>query len=109
MPGGTGWKRWGEPADRSGRWTIPGGVSYASVMTAIAIDLLSAALALPEGERLELASRLIASVDGKAEPGWDDAWLAELDRREAESAGGPDAGTPWSEAKARILARLPAK
>ncbi|XYI03493.1 hypothetical protein ACMHYB_28465 [Sorangium sp. So ce1128] len=36
-------------------------------------DILAAALSLPEGERLRLASELLASVE---EP-YDDAWNAE--------------------------------
>lgn len=75
-------------------------------MTAIALDLFSAALGLPEPDRLELASKLIASVDGEADPNWDEAWLAELDRREQAVAAGGDPGSPWSDVKARILGRL---
>lgn len=75
-------------------------------MTAVALHLFSAALALPEGERLQLASELIASVDGEADAGWDDAWLAELDRREQAVRDGGNPGSSWSEAKARILDRL---
>jgi putative addiction module component (TIGR02574 family) len=75
-------------------------------MTAIALDLFSAALSLPEGDRLELASRLIASVDGEADPQWDEAWLTELDRREQAVAEGGDPGSSWTEVKARLLGRL---
>ncbi len=78
-------------------------------MTAIAVDLLTAALALPEEDRLDLASKLLASVGGEAQPDWDAAWLAELDRREAEVLSGAPVGSPWSEARARILAAIPSK
>ena len=78
-------------------------------MTASELDLFSAALSLPEPERLELASKLIASVDGEADPDWDEAWLAELDRREQAVAAGGDPGSPWSDVKARILGRLGAR
>jgi len=78
-------------------------------MTAIALDLFSAALALPEPDRLELASRLIASVDGEAEAGWDEAWLAELDQREQAVAEGGDPGSSWADVKGRILGRLSAR
>lgn len=78
-------------------------------MTAIALDLFSAALTLPEPERLELASRLIESVDGEAEAGWDEAWLAELDRREEAAAAGGDPGSSWADVKARVLGRLGSK
>lgn len=70
-------------------------------------DLLAEAVALPEPERLRLASDLIASVDGPPDADWEAAWLAELDRR-VEAAR--RRGTPapeWSEVRARILNRLP--
>ena len=50
-------------------------------MTDAAKKLLEAASALPEDERLELASELIASVDGPPDADWESAWLAEIDRR----------------------------
>jgi putative addiction module component (TIGR02574 family) len=78
-------------------------------MAVLAVDLLSAALGLSEPDRLDLASKLIASVDGEADPGWDEAWLAELDRREAAAAAGGDPGSNWADAKARILGRLGSK
>jgi hypothetical protein len=37
-------------------------------------------LALPEAERLELASEIIASVDGPRDTDWETVWLNELDR-----------------------------
>jgi putative addiction module component (TIGR02574 family) len=75
-------------------------------MTGKAHDLLSQALALPEVDRLDLATELIASVDGPADANWDAAWLAELDRR-AQAA--KERGLPareWTEVRARILAKL---
>jgi putative addiction module component (TIGR02574 family) len=72
-------------------------------------DLFAAALALPERQRLELASELIASVDEPEDEGWQDAWLEELDRREqAVRQGGPE-GSEWSEVRARLLAGLRAR
>ena len=50
-------------------------------MTDAAKKPLEAANALPEDERLALASELIASVDGLPDGNWEPAWLAELDRR----------------------------
>ena len=75
-------------------------------MTSIALDLYSAALGLSESERLQLASELIASVDGEADSGWDGAWLAELDRREQAVRDGGNPGSTWSEARDRIAQRL---
>ena len=67
------------------------------------------ALALPEDERVTLATELLASIDGEPDSGWDDLWLAELERR---SRAAEQRGTPapeWSEVRARILARLGAR
>jgi putative addiction module component (TIGR02574 family) len=76
-------------------------------MSSAARKLLDEALALSEDERLELATNLIASVDGPLEAGWDDAWAAELERR-AEGAVGRGTPAPeWREVRARILANLP--
>ena len=67
----------------------------------------NASLRLSEGERLELATELIASVDGPADADWDALWLAELDRRlEAERTEEPTS-SDWAEARRRILNRLP--
>ena len=76
------------------------------VMTGPARRLLQDVLALPEDERLELASEIIASVDGPRDADWESAWLAELDRRvEAASARGEPAAE-WTEVRGRILRRL---
>jgi putative addiction module component (TIGR02574 family) len=79
---------------------------YSVPMTSAARRLLQDVLALPEDERLELASEIIASVDGPRDANWEGAWLAELDRRvEAANARG-DASPAWTDARARILERL---
>jgi putative addiction module component len=63
-------------------------------------------LSLPEDHRLELASEIIASVDGPRDADWDGAWLAELDRRVAAGKLRGEAASDWSEARARILERI---
>ena len=69
-------------------------------------DLLAQALALPEQERLDLATELIASVDGPPDADWEVTWLAELDRRvqAARETGRPAAD--WADVRSRILAKL---
>jgi hypothetical protein len=67
-------------------------------------DIFSAALALPEAERLELASHLIASVEGPADPDWEEAWIDEIGDREQQSAREP--GSPWADVRGRVLDRL---
>lgn len=76
------------------------------VMTNAARKLLEDALALPQDERLKLASEIIASVDGAQDVGWEDAWLAELDRRVAAATTRGESGSDWVDARARILRRL---
>lgn len=50
-------------------------------MSEAACKILQDVLALPEDERLELASEIIASIDGPKDADWEATWLAELDRR----------------------------
>ncbi len=75
-------------------------------MTSSARKLLEDALSLTEDERLELASEIIASVDGPRDADWEEAWLAELDRRVAAAKARGEVASDWSEARARILRRL---
>lgn len=75
-------------------------------MTADARDLLAKALNLPDRERLELATELIASVDGPPDNDWDALWLAELDRRVQRAHETGQRGDDWTTVRARILARL---
>ena len=64
------------------------------------------ALALPEDERLALASELIDSVEGSEDPVWSASWSAELDRRVAEAERSGDRGRPWDVVRAEMLERL---
>lgn len=72
-----------------------------STFHAVAIEALN----LDEADRLRLAAELIDSVEGPADPAWDDAWLSEIQAR--RQRGTADA-VPWSEARARVLRRLSA-
>ena len=78
----------------------------AVTMTHAGKKLLEAAQALPEDERLELASELIASVDGPPDADWESAWLAELDRRLAAARDRGESPSEWSEVRARVLRQL---
>ena len=76
-------------------------------MSLPAKKVLEEALALGNEERLELASELLASVDGPPDVGWDEAWRLELDARLREAdagAGAPD--EDWLRVEHRIRARL---
>lgn len=68
--------------------------------------LLQEVLGLSEDERLELASEIIASVDGPRDAGWEAAWLSELDRRVDAAKSRGESGADWTEARSRILKRL---
>ena len=68
--------------------------------------LLSHALSLSENERAELASELIASLDGDTDAGWQEAWLSELDRRTEAAEKRGETGSAWRAARRRILDRL---
>ncbi len=74
-------------------------------MSDAARKLLEDALALPENERLELASEIIASVVGPRDGDWEAAWLEELDRR-VDAAEHRASASDWTDARSRILKRL---
>ncbi|MGH7283651.1 MAG: addiction module protein [Polyangiaceae bacterium] len=75
-------------------------------MSEAARKLLQDVLTLSEDERLELASEIIASVDGPQDADWEATWLAELDRRTDAAKTRGESGSDWSDARARILKRL---
>lgn len=75
-------------------------------MTDAAKKLLEAASALPEEERLELASELIASVDGPPDADWESTWVAELDRRVEAARKRGELAPEWAEVRARLLSQL---
>jgi putative addiction module component (TIGR02574 family) len=84
------------------------GLRYASGAQ-IARDLFAAALALPEEERLHLASELIDSVEEPHDVDWEGVWLEELERREQAVRAGGAEGSDWSEVRTRLVARLSAR
>lgn len=66
-------------------------------------DLEQRLLALEAADRLALATRLLASVEPDPEP--DEAWSAELDRRDAQLDSGGVVGIPAAEVHASVRAR----
>lgn len=78
-------------------------------MTNAANKVLTDALALTPEERMDVAAELLASVDGPADPDWESAWQAELDRRAAASDASSTPSAEWSEVRARVLAKLAAR
>ena len=55
---------------------------------------------------MDLAAELLASVDGPADPEWEQAWQGELVRRAAESDTSNEPPVDWSEVRARVLGKL---
>jgi len=74
-------------------------------MTHEAKALLEKALWLPESERAELASNLIASLDTNVDPDTDTAWQEEVARRAREVSSGKVTTVSWDQVqrKARTL------
>lgn len=81
-------------------------------MTSDAHDLLRTALALPAGDRAELAAVLLESLDGQLEdvvPDFDEAWLAEIAERAARVMNGESEGTPWAEVREQVREQVAAR
>ena len=75
------------------------------MVTKAANEVLTDALALTPEERMDLAAELLASVDGPADPDWEQAWQVELDRRAAASDASTNPPAKWSEVRARVLGK----
>jgi len=70
-------------------------------------ELFEKALALKEDDRAELASQLIRSLKiGEKDPGYDDAWAEEIERRLLDLEEGRAELVSWDEVKERILKTL---
>jgi putative addiction module component (TIGR02574 family) len=63
--------------------------------------VLSLALDLPQHERAELASRLLASLEDEDE-GVDEAWAREIERRCRALDSGEATTSDWNEFRARV-------
>lgn len=61
--------------------------------------VLDEALRLEPSERAELASELLASLDGEPDEDVEAAWAAEIERRAARARSGKDGGRSWTEAR----------
>lgn len=70
-------------------------------MAATADEVFSAALELPDAERIELIELLIDSVQPADRPPLDEAWRDVIRRRSAELVSGSVTAVPWSEVKRR--------
>ena len=70
-------------------------------------EILKEALALPADARAALADSLWDSLDQETEAGVEEAWRQEIQRRLTELDSGSVAAIPWSEARLKLLAKLP--
>lgn len=68
--------------------------------------LLDQVLELPVDERARMARKIIASLDGPAEDGAEEAWIREIERRAQEVRDGSVKLLDWKEARKRIVRRL---
>jgi putative addiction module component (TIGR02574 family) len=64
-------------------------------------QVLTAALDLPEDDRLELVEALIGSFQPPDQPPFDDSWREVIRRRSAELSSGQVVAVPWAEVKQR--------
>lgn len=53
-----------------------------------------------------MAAALLASLDGGRDGDADQEWAAEIERRAERVLSGGSQGSPWSEVRARLVARL---
>ncbi len=68
-------------------------------MNVTADQLLNAALALPENERVELVEALIVSLQPCNQAPLDDSWRDVIRRRSAELRSGKVTPIPWEQVK----------
>jgi len=71
-------------------------------MTKAAETLLHEAMKLEVSERAELASELLASLEGEPEEEVEAAWAAEIQRRIERIEAGSEKLLPWDDVKRRI-------
>jgi putative addiction module component (TIGR02574 family) len=68
-------------------------------MSPSAEQLLDAALALPDEDRLEFVEALAASLPAADRPPFDESWRKVIERRSAELRSGQVTPVPWAEVK----------
>ena len=75
-------------------------------MADTALTLLDDALNLPLEERRALATALMDSVDHPVDPGWEDAWADELERRARAADAREVRGESWESVRDQIRTSL---
>lgn len=75
-------------------------------MTKAAEALLADALRLDVKSRADLAAELLASLDGPDDPGAEQAWADEIQRRVQTLGTGAECIELWDDAKRRIARKI---
>lgn len=87
---------------------VAGHEGYPDPMTSDAVMLLREALALPDGDRADIAAELLASLPEP--PGTlavdSDEWARQIDRRARDVLSGDTATEDWDGVEERILGKL---
>jgi putative addiction module component (TIGR02574 family) len=68
-------------------------------MSKVANDILTTAMQLSITERAEIASALLASLDGEPDDAVEAAWAAEIERRIERIKSGTAKGRPWPDVR----------
>ena len=76
-----------------------------AVMSERARKLLQDAMELPLPERAELATDLLASLDGAPDSEVEAAWATEIERRAREALADPEDDVAWETVRAELHAR----
>jgi len=84
----------------------PSHVVACCVMETDVVELFKQACQLPEKDRAELAGLLLESLETEPDPGVEQAWAKEIERRVAELDSGAVKTVPWETVKAKLLGRL---
>ena len=72
-------------------------------------ELLAQALALTDRERTELASRLLAALDGPEDRDAREAWSSEIRRRAERAISGQSESFDWDAVRDEALRRTPTR
>ena len=75
-------------------------------MSKAADAILVDALRLDVQARAEIASELLASLDGLPDPGAEQAWAAEIERRVKALEAGTEPLESWNDIKRRIASQV---
>ncbi len=71
-------------------------------MSKVTDDILITAMHLSITERAEIASALLASLDGEPDDAVESAWAAEIERRIERIKSGTAKGRPWADVRKRL-------